>query len=279
MRPITAAGIEVTGSILGNDWEVAVSGLGSLAEIQSLSLDALYGIFERYSGNLASLAKSSLLDVELPFIDGTTLGDVLDFTSEPEDDVLRKLGPIGDLLGFSGPVTATAADKADGISIDIPPVDLSDMPLPAQFKLFLTANGTLAELNLTNQYQGHEIASLADLVGAISDAIAASPLAPIVTVASATVDAGLATEHQVIRLAAVATNDDDAHASITLRAPSTSFDDVVSFAQIFGDALGLGSDISDVARLPRPRSASLTIRWRIISRGISAISPSFPSSR
>ncbi len=262
---IASATITVTGhalgTALGSDWSVAMPSLSSLDPFSHITASDLFGLVSRLGDNLSALTSSGLLNVDIPLTNGTTIADVVNFATEFNTDVIQKLGPVSTILGFSNPTSTTAADGTHVATVDITPISLTDAPLPAEFKLYVTANGTSAELDLVNQVNGTPITTVAQLEGEIATALLGTSLANVVTVA--TVNNGAAIEFD-----AVATNKSQSPASITLSTPATSFTNLTDFALNLGQALGLGSTISDIQSILSSLgiaydSAADTITWHL----------------
>ena len=176
--------IGFTGTVLDGNWSsqtVRDSGI-SLDTIQHFitlnpaSIVAAFNTLDSYIGGLAS---SQLANLPVPFTHGLTVGSVLDFSTQFEKDIVDKLTPISNILGFTANQTSTAADGAHTASLIFTPEDLSSGALPASFNVTLTANGDVTSLALTNQYADahgnlHSIASVDDLATAINQALAAA---------------------------------------------------------------------------------------------------------
>ena len=280
LAPFTGASIVVTGHALGDavtgiDWHPTLNGLGSLANFSNISASDLYGLVSRFGDNLSALTSSGLLDVAIPLTNGTTIADVVNFATEFNTDVIQKLGPVSTILGFDTPVSNTAADGTHTATLEITPLALDKNPLPSNFKLFVTANGTMAELDLTDQVtpsgatQSHTITTVTDLLTEIQQALAGSALATTVTAAEVTTGTpGQASYKDSIDFYSVATNNDKAPSNITLKTPATSFDNLTDFALNLSNALGLGGTLSNVQNILSSLgfaydSAKDTITWHL----------------
>ncbi len=178
--------LDVSGTVLDGNWSTQVS------RTSGLSLDALQNFatfdpgkvvaaFQSLDSYINHLASAQLTNVTIPFTN-TTIGDVINFAQNFQTDVVDKLESSGQLLGFPHGITTTAPDGSHGVSIVVTPQDLTNDPLPANFSLNVAGTGidggnlltSAAVISLTNQYNGHNIASVADLVGEINQVLAAA---------------------------------------------------------------------------------------------------------
>ena len=281
LAPITGASIVVTGHALGDavshavDWHPTLSGLGSLANFSHITASDLYGLVSRLGDNLSLLTNSGLLDVAIPLTNGKTIADVVNFATEFNTDVIQKLGPVSTILGFATPITNTATDGSHIAKLEITPLALDKNPLPSNFKLFVTANGTMAELDLTDQVtpagaaHSHTITTVSDLLTEIQQALAGSALALTVTASEVTSGtAGQSGYKDSIDFFSVASGNDKSPSNITLKTPATSFNNLTDFALNVGNALGLGGTIANVQDILSSLgfaydSAHDTITWHL----------------
>ncbi|MEI9803239.1 MAG: LysM peptidoglycan-binding domain-containing protein [Pseudolabrys sp.] len=185
--------IGLTGNVFAGNWAAQVSGSGvsisTLHDFAALSPEKIVAQMESLVGFFSNLTNSDLTDIEIPFTHGTTIGEVLDFANNFKENVVQKLMPVNDLLGFSQGQTVTAADGVSVAKLVITPTaDVST--LPATFTIDLTADGHTATLNLAGQYTDdhgnlHTVKSVDDLVGEINDLLgAADPDSALGTLAS-----------------------------------------------------------------------------------------------
>ncbi|KTQ85418.1 hypothetical protein NS226_19585, partial [Aureimonas ureilytica] len=234
--------IEVHGGLLGGDWSAQVSGLDALKNFSTFTTRDLLSVLTQLGSHLASIEDSPLFDIAIPFTHGTKIGDVLSFMQHFDADVLAKLGPVNETLGFTNGASAKAASgsAAASLTIDIP--EHFNTALPAVFHLNLQANGTIVSLELSDHYENQAnqrvaIETLDDFVNALNAAIHGSELSSIA--AASAVNGKLV-------LTAVATGNADEPAAVSISAPGASFDNLLEFAQNLGTALGYGQTVRSV---------------------------------
>ncbi|HBK08994.1 MAG TPA: hypothetical protein DDZ81_24575 [Acetobacteraceae bacterium] len=170
--------IGLTGNVFDGNWSTTVGGAGLsttvLHDFAALSPEKIASEIQSLDTYFSNLTGSSLTNVTIPFTAGTTIGQVLDFAKNFQTDVVDKLLPVNDLLGFSQGQSVTAADGSHTAELVITPTaDLSANVLPATFSIDVTANGHTATLTLSNQFTDasgnqHTVSSVNDLVAEIN---------------------------------------------------------------------------------------------------------------
>jgi hypothetical protein len=92
--------ITVTGNVLDGNWSATVTGLDALKDFATFSPTSVLNAFESLDTYIGDLAQSQLANATIPFTDGTTIGEVLDFAQNFKNDVIDKLEPVSDILNL-----------------------------------------------------------------------------------------------------------------------------------------------------------------------------------
>nr|WP_305123214.1 LEPR-XLL domain-containing protein [Roseomonas sp. GC11] len=127
-----------------------------------------------------SLSGGSDLDLEIPFTDGVTIGDVIDIATAFKTGLIDPLQAVAAVLGFTeGQHNASGANFMEGAVLTAEQIE----NLPDTLSLLVTLdNGKSTTLSFAPTYVdsdkvSHRVASVADLATAMNQAIAASALA------------------------------------------------------------------------------------------------------
>jgi Ca2+-binding RTX toxin-like protein len=196
ITPITTdVHLTVTGHAVGTDEVVSVDALTTalqtatgnpnlvLADLNTFLPAGLATELSQVGKYLDSLSNVPNLDVVIPFTDGTTIGQVTDLATAFNDLIIKPLESTVGAIGFTEGQTNSSGQAAGYAFIEgtaITAAEISALPNKLSVQLALN-DGLEASINLSNTYldsngAAHKIASVDNLVTAVNQAIAATPL-------------------------------------------------------------------------------------------------------
>ncbi|MGF7206226.1 Ca2+-binding RTX toxin-like protein [Skermanella aerolata] len=219
----------------------------SLRPFSTFSASDLAGSFEQLAQVFSRLSDSDLLNTALPMVEGTTVGDLVDFYSGFQSDVVDPLVTIIAPLGFSERQSAVAGDSDTAAVIDGTAVDAGIFTdHPAQFRFLLVVNDAgptvftvknLYDPNPEAEGDEHPVANLAELAALFQAAVTkgAANNAELAKVTVSTNGLG------GIRFSAAPSGDPAKLAKLLISSPggTASFKDIHDFADKLSTALGL----------------------------------------
>ncbi len=198
---------------------------------------------------LDTLTQVSELGIVVPLTKGTTLGSVIDLATAFNDLIIKPLGSTVGVIGFTEAQANSTGQSAGFAFVEgtaLTAAQLAALPNKLAVDLKLADVGLESTINIGNTYldgsnAAHRIASISDLVIAVNQAIAATPL-----------------KGHVLAI------NDNGKLDLTLPAPSSgtaSTKITVSSgagSSIFSDIRGFGVALAKILKLPGYDNASST---------------------